>query len=110
MRRFTHYATALLLAAATLFAVSCDDTDELEPTDPDAEYDAILKVKEDSVENPNVNYTVDATTGATIKTKVTFVNTEGTEMKRLYVTANAGGTGAVAFEDFPSSVNLKDDG
>jgi hypothetical protein len=111
MRRFTHFTTALLLAAATFFAVSCDDTEELTPTNPDDDYDAILKVKEDSTNStPNVNVNITSTTGATITAKVTFVNTDGDGMKRLYITQNVAGTGEVAFEPLETSVNLKADG
>jgi hypothetical protein len=111
MRRFTHFTTALLLAAATFFAVSCDDTEELTPTTPEDEYDAVLKVKEDSTNStPDVTYDVTASTGETITAKVTFINTEGDNMKRLYVTANAAGTGDVVFKPLESSVNLKADG
>ena len=108
MKRFRNYLTALALGALAAFTFSCDNNDEIK-VDPDAEFDAVLKVKEDSSENANVNYNVTSSTGSTILAKVRFETTSGISMKRLYITANALGTGDVAFKP-TENVDLKGDG
>jgi hypothetical protein len=97
----------LLLAAATFFAVSCDDNDEIK-VDPNASFDAVLEVKEAGPANPNADVTVDANTASTIKAKVTFTSTTKS-MKRLYITQNIKGAGEEIYK--PSeNIDLKGDG
>ena len=98
----------LFMAVASIVAMSCDNNDEIKVTDPNAEFDAILKVKEDSSENANFDYNVTSGTGETIKAKVTF-ETSTVDMKRLYITRNVQGFGEELYE--PSeTIDLKDDG
>jgi hypothetical protein len=108
MKRFTNYLTALALGALALFAFSCDNNDEIK-VDPNAEFDVVLKVKEDSSENVNKDYAVTSSTGSTILAKVQFQTTSGISMKRLYITANSLGSGDVVFEP-TENVDLKGDG
>jgi len=106
MRRFTHYTTALFLAAASFFAVSCDDTDEVEvdPNDTTKTYDVTLEVN--GTTDVNENFTVTSSTGSTIDTRVKFT---GSGMKRLYITVDSLGSGEVPFVPF-EEVDLKPDG
>lgn len=97
----------LLLAAAAFFAVSCDDNDEIK-VDPNAEFDAVLEVKEAGPANPNADVIVDANAAATIKAKVAFTSTTKS-MTRLYITQNIKGAGEVIYK--PSeNIDLKGDG
>lgn len=101
MKKFRHYWTVLAIAAG-FFAVSCDDTDEVEvdPTDTTATYDVTLEVDGMPVTPVNVDYNVTSESPEFLKTRVHFT---GEDMKRLYITANAVGTGDVVFK--PSELN-----
>jgi hypothetical protein len=110
MRKFTNYWTALVLAVG-FFAMSCDNNDEIK-IDPNAEFDVVLKVKEDSSENAAVEYDVTSSTGTTIAAKVTFETTTAS-MTRLYITRNIMGMGEELYdveEDAELDVDLKGDG
>jgi hypothetical protein len=108
MRKMNNRFAGLFMAVASIVAMSCDNNDEIKVTDPNAEFDAILKVKEDSSENANFNYNVTSGTGETIKAKVTF-ETSTVDMKRLYITRNVQGFGEEPYE--PSeNIDLKADG
>lgn len=109
MKRFKNYLTALALGALAVFTFSCDNNDEIK-VDPNAEFDAVLKVKEDSSENANVNFNVTSSTASSILAKVSFQTTSGISMKRLYITTNALGSGDVAFQPTETSIDLKGDG
>jgi hypothetical protein len=97
----------MVLATATIFAVSCDNNDEIK-VDPNAGYDAILDVKESGTANPNTDVSVNASTSSTIKAKVTFASTTKS-MTRLYITQNIKGAGETIYK--PSeNIDLKGDG
>jgi hypothetical protein len=97
----------LLLAAAAFFAFSCDDNDEIK-VDPNAEFDAVLEVKEAGPANPNADVIVDANAAATIKAKVAFTSTTKS-MTRLYITQNIKGAGETIYEP-TENIDLKGDG
>src|SRR5687767_13531097 len=97
----------LFLAAAAFLAFSCDDNDEIK-VDPNAEFDAVLEVKEAGPANPNKDVVVDANAASTIKAKVAFTSTTKS-MTRLYITQNIKGAGEVIYK--PSeNIDLKGDG
>jgi hypothetical protein len=104
MKLFRHNVAILMLTATAFFAVSCDDNDEVEVTDPNAEFDAVLEVPGAS----NVDVVVDANTSSTIKAKVSFTSpTKG--MTRLYITQNVKDAGETVYEP-TENIDLKADG
>lgn len=107
MTIFKNKFATLIIAAAGLFAVSCDNNDEIK-VDPNANFDAVLDVKEAGPANPNDDVAVDANTASTIKAKVTFTSTTKS-MKRLYITQNIKGAGEIIYKP-TESVDLKGDG
>jgi hypothetical protein len=107
MKIFKNKFATLLLAATAFFAVSCDDNDEIK-VDPNAEFDAVLEVKEAGPANPNADVIVDANTASTILAKVSFTSTTKS-MTRLYITKNVKGQGEEIYEP-TENIDLKGDG
>lgn len=97
----------LLLAAAAFLAFSCDDNDEIK-VDPNADFDAVLEVKEAGPANPDEDVVVNANTASTIKAKVSFTSTTKS-MTRLYITQNVKGAGEVIYKP-TENIDLKGDG
>jgi hypothetical protein len=95
------------LLAFTLWFTSCDNNDEI-LVDPNADFDAVLDVKEAGPANPNVDVVVDANTASTIKAKVTFTTTTK-DMARLYITQNIKAQGETIYEP-TENIDLKGDG
>jgi hypothetical protein len=96
MRKHKNYLSALLIASAALFAVSCDNNEEIK-VNPGDEFDATLDVTESGAANPNADISVTSSTGSTVKVKVHFTSTTK-DMKRLYITTNTQGLGEVKFK------------
>lgn len=87
--------------------MSCEDNEEILPTDPDAEYDVELELNEGGGdENATVN--VDANTQAEIKARVSFTSTNES-MRRLYITQDVAGQGPEPFE-ISANADKKGDG
>ena len=107
MKNFKNPLTILFFAAVSLFAISCDNNDEI-MVDPNADFDAILNVKEAGPANPNDDVIVDANSTSTIKAKVSFTSTTKT-MSRLYITQNIKGAGETIYKP-TESIDLKGDG
>jgi hypothetical protein len=107
MRRITKYWTGLMFAAAAVFAMSCDNNDEIK-VDPNAEFDAILEANETGANTPNADVIVTSGTGSEIKAKVTFKSSTK-DMKRLYITQDIQGLGETPYKP-TESVDLKGDG
>lgn len=105
MRLFMKYG--FMIVVLGLFFASCDDNEEIIPTDPDAEYDAVLELTEGGGDE-NAEVTVDANTQGNIKALVSFTSTDET-MRRLYITQNVGGQGAEPFE-LTANIDKKADG
>jgi hypothetical protein len=108
MTKFKNHLYAVLLMMVSCFAISCDDNDEIEITDPNAEFDAVLEVNEADVADPNEDVVVDANTSSTIVAKVSFKSTT-VDMKRLYITQNIKGLEETIYEP-TENIDLKDDG
>ncbi len=106
MKHLRNYASPFLFAIGSLFIISCDNNDEIQ-VDPNAQFDAILEVKEAGPANPDVTVNVNAITQSDIEAKVIFKST--TSMKRLYITQNIKGQGETKFAP-TENVDLKADG
>ncbi|MBL6449983.1 hypothetical protein JMN32_26960 [Fulvivirga sp. 29W222] len=99
----------MTLLGSLMFFASCDDNDEITPVDPNASYDAILRLSEAGTgDTTSATVTVDANTQSTIKARVTFLSTS-VSMRRLYITQNIGGQGDEPFE-ITAAVDKKADG
>jgi hypothetical protein len=107
MKIFRKNLVMMMLLTVTIFAVSCDDNEEIQ-VDPNAGFDAVLDVKEVGTANPNVDVAVDANTASTIKAKVSFTSTTKS-MTRLYITQNIKGAGETIYEPI-ENIDLKADG
>lgn len=99
MKKFRHYWTVMIIAAG-FFAVSCDDTDEVEvdPNDTTTVYDVTLQVSGKPANVVNVDYNVTSETGSTILARVNF--TDGSGLKRLYITTDSLGLGEIPYAPF----------
>ncbi len=107
MRKFKNPLAILFLAAVSLFAVSCDDNDEI-MVDPNADYDAILDVRESGTGVANDDVIIDANTSGTIRAKVSFTSTTKS-MTRLYITKTEKGAVETIYKP-TESIDLKGDG
>lgn len=107
MKNLKKQVGIFVLAAISLFAVSCDDNEAI-VADPNAEYDAILDVKEAGPANPNDDVIINASASSTVKVKVSFTSTTKS-MTRLYITKNEKGGGETIYKP-TESIDLKGDG
>ena len=107
MKNFKNILRIGAIALCAVLLGSCDDNDDI-VVDPNANFDAVLEVRESGATNPNVNVTVDANTASTIKAKVSFVTTTK-DMARLYITQNIKNQGETIFKPV-ESIDLKADG
>ena len=107
MKQLKNQFATWLVAVLVLIASACDNNDEI-LVDPNANFDAVLDVKESGTANPNVDVTVNANTASTIKAKVTFTTTTK-DMARLYITQNIKGAGETIYKP-TEAVDLKGDG
>ncbi|UII31536.1 hypothetical protein LVD17_24895 [Fulvivirga ulvae] len=109
MKKTMKLGFMMTLLSGLMFFASCDDNDEITPVDPNAEYDAILRLSEAATgDTTTATVNVDANTQSTIKARVTFLSTSAS-MRRLYITQNVGGQGDEPFE-ITANVDKKADG
>lgn len=109
MKKTMKLGFMMTLLSGLMFFASCDDNDEITPVDPNAEYDAILRLSEAGTgDTTSATVNVDANTQSTIKARVTFLSTS-VSMRRLYITQNVGGQGDEPFE-ITAAVDKKADG
>lgn len=90
--------------------VSCDTNDEL-LVDPLSEFDAEILVTEDGIAN-NLNASIDVSDKHDLKVRVTYTSNDEA-MRRLYITVDTCGRGAVPFKLIlkdGTKVDLKRDG
>ena len=100
---------AALLGGLMFFSSCGDDNEEIIPTNPDATYDAMLRLTQDGTgDTTSATVNVNANTQNTIKARVTFI-TNDIDMKRLYITQNEAGQGDEPFE-ITAAVDKKADG
>ena len=107
MKKFRNSLGIWFVTACALVMSGCDNNEEI-LVDPNANFDAVLEVKESGSVNPNVDVTVDANTASTIKAKVTFTTTTK-DMARLYITQNIKNQGETIYKP-TESIDLKADG
>ncbi|GAA0894793.1 hypothetical protein GCM10009122_44740 [Fulvivirga kasyanovii] len=110
MKKTMKLGFMMTLLSGLMFFASCDDNDEITPVDPNAEYDAILRLTEggDAGDTTTSEVNVNANEQKSIKAKVTFISTDAT-MRRLYITQNIGGQGEEPYE-ITANVDKKADG
>lgn len=110
MKKTMKLGFMMTLLSGLMFFASCDDNDEITPVDPNAEYDAILRLTEggDADDTTSTTVNVNANNQSTIKAKVTFISTDAS-MRRLYITRNVGGQGEEPYE-IGADIDKKDDG
>ena len=99
----------LLLVFATVF-ISCDNNDEL-IVNPKSKFDAEILVTSDGVDN-KLAESIDITNKHDLKVRVTYKSIDET-MRRLYITVDTLGRGAVPFKLIlkdGTKVDLKGDG
>lgn len=109
MKKTMKLGFMMTLLGSLMFFASCDDNDEITPVDPNAEYDAILRLSEASTgDTTAATVNVNANTESTIKARVTFTSST-IDMRRLYITQNIGGQGDEPFE-ITANVDKKADG
>lgn len=108
MKKLLKINLTLLMALTLLvFNTSCDDNDEIEITDPDAEFDGNLEVVEGQ-SAPSITINVDPVTQSEVSVRVSFSSTDA-NMRRLYITQNVAGQGDEAFS-LAGNVDNKADG
>ncbi|WP_405205957.1 hypothetical protein [Aquimarina sp. LLG6339-5] len=110
MNKIFRLKSIALLSAVTLFITSCssDSNDDIfiDPTDPTA-FDGELSVFETGNDNRTVTIDAANVSGTNATVKVSFSSSSNT-MRRLYVTQNVSGFGAVPYDFAVAGVTVDD--
>ncbi|WP_299189474.1 hypothetical protein [uncultured Aquimarina sp.] len=110
MNKIFRLKSIALLSAVTLFITSCssDSNDDIfiDPTDPTA-FDGELSVFETGNDNRTVTIDAANVSGTNATVKVSFSASSNT-MRRLYVTQNVSGFGAVPYDFAVAGVTVDD--